>query len=74
MIVRIANVVTILPSLENVSGNNSWAGAITLTDFIVGISSLQDTLTLSGAIGQSSALSGITKLGAGTVALGGTNT
>ncbi len=37
VIVRIANDVTILPSLENVSGNNSWAGAITLTGSIVGI-------------------------------------
>ncbi|MCX6982535.1 MAG: autotransporter-associated beta strand repeat-containing protein [Verrucomicrobia bacterium] len=74
VIVRLAQVYGLSASLENVSGNNSWSGAITLTGSTVGISSLQDTLTLSGAIGDSGSGFGMTKLGAGTVALGGANT
>ena len=60
-------------ALENVSGDNIWSGAITLGSTI-GISSLAGTLTLSGAIGDSGSGFGITKIGASTVALSGTNT
>jgi autotransporter-associated beta strand protein len=60
-------------ALENVSGDNIWSGAITLGSTI-GISSLAGTLTLSGAIGESGSGFGITKIGASTVALSGTNT
>jgi autotransporter-associated beta strand protein len=78
VIVRFVPVTTIPISLENFSGNNTLPGAITLTGTLagslVGISSLQDTLTLSGAIGESGGSIGINKLGAGTVALSGTNT
>jgi len=59
-------------ALENVSGDNTFNGAITLGSYI-GISSLANTLTLGGAIGDSGSGYGITKLGAGTVVLSGTN-
>ena len=60
-------------ALENVSGDNTFSGAITLESYI-GIRSIAGTLTLGGAIGQSSSGYGITTLGAGTVALTNTNT
>jgi autotransporter-associated beta strand protein len=60
-------------ALENVSGDNTFNGAITLGSYI-GIRSIAGTLTLGGAIGQSSSGYGITTLGAGTVALTNTNT
>jgi autotransporter-associated beta strand protein len=60
-------------ALENVSGDNTWNGAITLGSSI-GISSLAGTLTLGGAIGESSSGYGITKVGDGTVALSVANT
>ena len=60
-------------ALENVSGDNTWNGAITLGSSI-GISSRLNTLTLGGAIGDSSSGYGITKLGDGTVALTVANT
>jgi autotransporter-associated beta strand protein len=59
-------------ALENVSGDNTFSGAITLGSYI-GIRSIAGTLTLGGAIGQSSSGYGITTLGAGTVALTNTN-
>jgi autotransporter-associated beta strand protein len=60
-------------ALENVSGNNTFSGAITLGSSIA-ISSLQDTLTLGGAIGESSSGYGITKIGNCTLALSVANT
>jgi autotransporter-associated beta strand protein len=60
-------------ALENVSGNNTFSGAITLGSSIA-IGSLQDTLTLGGAIGESSSGYGITKIGNGTLALSVANT
>jgi autotransporter-associated beta strand protein len=59
-------------ALENVSGDNTFSGAITLGSYI-GIRSIAGTLTLGGAIGQSSSGYGITTLGPGTVALTNTN-
>jgi len=60
-------------ALENVSGNNTFSGAITLGSSIA-IGSLQDTLTLGGAIGDSGSGYGITKIGNGTLALSVANT
>jgi autotransporter-associated beta strand protein len=60
-------------ALENVSGNNTFSGAITLGSSIA-IGSLQDTLTLGGAIGESGSGYGITKIGNGTLALSVANT
>jgi len=58
-------------AIENVQGSNSFAGAITLaSNSQVNIDSASDTLTLSGAIGGSFAL---TKGDAGTLILAGTN-
>jgi len=55
--------------LHNISGNNSWAGAVTMTaDSTIG--SDTGTLTLGGDIGGGYAL---TKVGAGTVVLSGNN-
>jgi autotransporter-associated beta strand protein len=59
-----------LGAIKNVSGHNTFAGPVTFT----GNTSLgadADSLTLSGAIGQTAATT-ITKVGPGTVALTGT--
>ena len=57
-------------ALENVQGNNTWAGSTTLAgDSTVGIDSAGDTLTISGPIDGDYAL---TKVGAGTLVLSST--
>jgi autotransporter-associated beta strand protein len=56
-------------ALRNVSGNNSWAGAITLTSNAVRINSDAGTLTLSGGISNSSV--NLTIGGAGNVTSSG---
>ena len=54
-------------ALENVQGDNTWWGPISLAgDSTVGIDGVQDTLTLSGPISGSYAL---TKVGTGTLQL-----
>jgi autotransporter-associated beta strand protein len=58
-------------ALENVSGNNSWSGPITLTaDSTIGVSGGPDRLSLSGQIIGSG---GLTKIGTGTLRLFGNN-
>ncbi len=57
-------------ALDGVSGNNTWAGPITLagTTFLAADAG---TLTVSGVIGQAQAGSGLAKTGSGVVALSG---
>jgi autotransporter-associated beta strand protein/T5SS/PEP-CTERM-associated repeat protein len=58
-------------ALQNVSGNNSWSGPITLTaDSTIGTSNGPDALTLSGQITGGG---GLTKIGAGTLTLSGSS-
>lgn len=57
-------------ALRNVSGNNSWAGSITLAAASA-IGADAGTLTLNGAVSGGFAL---TKVGEGTLALGAANT
>jgi autotransporter-associated beta strand protein len=60
--------------LENVSGNNSFAGPIQLaTAATVQVDNAADTLTLTGVIGGTKT-NGLTKQGAGTLALAANNT
>ncbi len=72
-------------ALENQSGNNTWAGPITLAafpgfspptfpsgDVLINVPNPNDTLTLSGSISEQ-LTSGITKIGGGTLVLSGSN-
>ena len=61
-------------ALRNVSGNNTVSSAITLSDANVWITAAAGTLTLTGNIGDSGSALGLTKDGAGTLTLSGTNT
>jgi autotransporter-associated beta strand protein len=73
-------------ALENIQGSNTWAGPITLTTLpgfsqptspsgfvTINVPSQQDTLTISGAIGDDTP-SGLAKIGAGSLTLSGNNT
>lgn len=54
-------------SLRSLSGNNSWAGDVTLaTNSTIAVNS-GSTLTMTGVIGQSGGVSSLTKSGAGTL-------
>ncbi|MDF3057948.1 MAG: autotransporter-associated beta strand repeat protein [Rariglobus sp.] len=60
-------------AIHNDGGNNTFAGAITMTgDAAIG--SREGVLTLSGVIGQSGGTRSLTKVGQGVVNLTGTNT
>ncbi len=73
-------------ALRNISGDNTWAGAITLNTLpgfspntfpagsvVFGVDNAGETLTISGAIGQN-APTGLTKVGSGELALANANT
>jgi len=60
-------------ALENVSGNNSYSGAVTMTANTI-FSSDSGDLTLNGAIGDSGSGYTFTMTGAGTITLAGADT
>ncbi|MEW6156630.1 MAG: autotransporter-associated beta strand repeat-containing protein, partial [Verrucomicrobiota bacterium] len=57
-------------ALRNISGNNSWAGNLSITS-ASRINSDSGTLTLSGSVTASAATSGITVGGAGNITMSG---
>ena len=60
-------------AIDSILGNNSWAGNLTLaSDSTIAVEA--DSLTLSGAIGESGGVRAFTKIGTGTLVLGGNNT
>jgi autotransporter-associated beta strand protein len=60
-------------AIRNVSGNNTLAGPLTLAaDSSIG--STADTLTISGAVGQSGGARSLTTTGAGAITFTGANT
>ncbi len=60
-------------ALLSLLGTNVWTGAVTLlADATIGVSS--DSLTISGAIGESGGARALTTSGAGTLTLSGANT
>lgn len=62
--------------LRSASGDNTWAGAVTLTGAngqAVGVSVENGSLNLSGAVGQSIANVGLNKLGSGTLQFSGSS-
>jgi autotransporter-associated beta strand protein len=62
-----------LGALYNFSGNNTWTAPITLnTTSVIGVNSAT-MLAATGVISQASTPAGLTKEGAGTLVLGGTN-
>jgi autotransporter-associated beta strand protein len=75
-------------ALLNVSGNNSWAGSITLDAnpgfapntlspgaVSINVAGATDTLTLSGVVGEAGGIpSGLAKIGPGELVLSGANT
>jgi autotransporter-associated beta strand protein len=73
-------------ALENIAGNNTWQGPVTLVDkpdiapvstpagtVVINVPNAGDTLTIGGGIGNTTA-SGLKKIGAGTLTLGGADT
>jgi|GEM_PF-809420 len=57
-------------AIDSVAGNNSWAGDITLaSDSTIAVEA--DSLTLSGAVGESGGSRALTKTGTGTLVFGG---
>ena len=59
-------------AIDSVVGHHSWAGNMTLaSDVTVAVEA--DSLTISGAIGQSGGVRAFTKIGAGTLLFGGNN-
>lgn len=63
-----------LGALDNLAGDNSVAGAVTLTGNTRIGAAADTTLTVAGAIGQSGGARTLTANGSGTIVLGGTNT
>jgi autotransporter-associated beta strand protein len=59
-------------ALENLSGNNAWDGQVILNNnATIGVDNAADTLTLKQRITESVALSNLTKVGIGTLVIGG---
>lgn len=61
-------------ALNNLSGNNTWSGTITLTgDASIGVATSADTLDLTGAINDGGNNFNLSKVGVGTLALSNAN-